>query len=59
MTKHTPLSQCLLLIDAHIEEDRLYPEQHAALDLPRQGVKQGARQRDPHIKPVPKKQERG
>lgn len=49
---HAPLGQSLLLVDAHIEEDGLHPQQHAALDLPGQGVEQGARQGDPHVKPV-------
>lgn len=52
-----PLGQRLLLVDPHIEEDGLHPQQHAALDLPRQGVEQRARQRDPHVKAIPAKQE--
>lgn len=51
-----PLGQRLLLIDAHVEEDGLHPQQHAALDLSGQGVEEGAGQRDPHIKPVAGKQ---
>lgn len=51
--RHTPLSQCLLLIDAHVEEDRLHPQQHATLDLSGEGVKQWAWQRDPHVKAIP------
>lgn len=51
--QHAPLSQCLLLIDAHVEEHRLHPQQHAALDLSGQGVKQRAWQRDSHVKAIP------
>lgn len=50
---HVPLGQRLLLIDAHIEEHRLDPQQHPALELPRQGIEQGPRQGDPHIEAVP------
>ena len=49
---HTPLSQCLLLIDAHVEEDWLHPQQHATLDLSGQGVKQWSWQGDSHIKAI-------
>lgn len=51
--QHTPLGQCLLFVDAHVEEDRLYPQQHAALDLSGKGVKQWAWQRDSHVKAIP------
>lgn len=50
--RHPPLSQCLLLIDAHVEEDWLHPQQHATLDLSGQGVEQRSWQRDPHIKAI-------
>lgn len=49
---HTPLGQGLLLVDAHIEEDWLHAQQHAALDLSGQGVEERAWQGDPHIKPI-------
>lgn len=60
MARHAPFGQRLLLVDAHVEEHGLHPQQHAALDLPGQGVKQGARQGDPHvIKPSLKCRRRG
>lgn len=47
------LGQRLLLVDADVEVHGLDPQQHAALDLPRQRVKHGSRQRDAHIEAVP------
>lgn len=41
-----------MLIDAHVEEDWLHPQQHATLDLSGQGVKQWSWQRDPYIKAI-------
>lgn len=46
------LGQRLLLVDADVEVHRLHPEQHAALDLPRQGVEYGRRQRDSDVEAV-------
>lgn len=46
------LCQSLLLVDAHVEVNRLDPEQHAALDLPRQHVEHGSRQRDADVEAV-------
>ena len=47
------LCQCLLLVDADVEVHRLDPQQHAALDLPRQRVEHGSRQRDANVEAVP------
>lgn len=58
MARHAPFGQRLLLVDAHVEEHGLHPQQHAALDLPGQGVKQGARQGDPHVKAIPEMQKK-
>lgn len=57
MTKRQPphslLSERLLLVDADVEVHGLDPQQHAALDLPRQRVEHGRRQRDADIEAVP------
>lgn len=50
---HSLLSQRLLLIDANVEVHWLDPQQHAALDLPRQRVEHGSRQRDANVEAVP------
>lgn len=47
------LGQRLLLVDAHVKVHRLDPQQHSALDLPRQRVEHAARQRDPDVEAVP------
>lgn len=49
---HSLLSQRLLLVDAHVEVHGLHPQQHAALDLLRQRVEHGPRQRDADVEAV-------
>ena len=49
---HSLLRQRLLLVDADVEVHRLDPEQHAALDLSRQSVEHGPRQRDADVEAV-------
>ncbi len=46
------LGERLLLVDAHIEQHRLYPQQHAVLDLPWQCIKHASRERDANVEPV-------
>lgn len=45
--------QRLLLVDADVKVNRLDPQQHAALNLPRQRVEHAARQRDANVEAVP------
>lgn len=47
------LGQRLLLVDAHVEEHRLDPQQHPTLDLPGQRIKHGPWQRHQNVDPGP------
>lgn len=46
------LGERLLLVDAHVEQHRLYPQQHAILDLPWQCIKHASWERDANIEPI-------
>lgn len=46
------LGERLLLVYAHVEQHRLYPQQHAVLDLPWQCIKHATWERDANVEPV-------